>query len=80
MNAVYLFHLLTDPILKCQIWKKAEELRITVKRKLKKGEYYSLDTHSDDEDWGRQARSGRVPAVFYLLYFAFVWGKYLMDV
>jgi hypothetical protein len=47
MNAVYLFHLLTDPILKCQIRKKAEELCVAVQWKLKKGEYY---THSDDED------------------------------
>jgi hypothetical protein len=48
MNAVYLFYMLTNPLLKYQIRKKAEELRVTVKRKLIAGEYYTLDNDCND--------------------------------
>jgi hypothetical protein len=49
MNAVYLFHTLTDPLLKCQI-RKAEELCVAVKWKLIEHEWYTLDTNSDDDN------------------------------
>jgi hypothetical protein len=47
MNAFYLFHTLTDPLLKCHIREKTEELHVVVKRKLIVREYYTLDSDSD---------------------------------
>jgi hypothetical protein len=46
---MHLFHTLIDPLLKYQIQKMAEELRVAVKRKLIKGEYYTRDSDSDND-------------------------------
>jgi hypothetical protein len=40
--------MLTDPLLKYQIRKKADELRLAVKRKMIAGNYYAMDSDSDD--------------------------------
>ena len=50
MNAVYLCHIymLTDPLVKLQIQKKAEVLHAAVKRKMIVKEYYTMDSDSDN--------------------------------